>query len=335
MKRILLLLLILAAQQLLRAQDPHFSQYFASPLTQNPANTGSFDGEHRIATNFRQQSLGSGNLFRTATVSWDTKLFKAADERSNWAAGLLALTDQSSAGAYRSNYLSVSTSYHITLDENDEQQLGLGFQATYANRFIDFNKLSFASQFTSGGFDMTLPAGELPANSSIHYFDFNFGALYTYNNDLVNAYLGTSVYHLAKPRQSFYEDQLNRLSLRTAVHAGVGIRSGGGQQFQLSAMYMHQGPADVLSVGGTFGYPLGMDDEERTIFAGAWYRWKDAFYPYIGLQWDNIQAGISYDVYTSIWNGGMGALKSRSVELSLIYHFRRDPDARYLLSSRY
>lgn len=334
MKRILPILLLVMVQGLLYAQDPHFSQYFASPLTQNPANTGSFEGEHRIATNFRQQSLGSGNLFRTATVSWDTKLLTASDERSNWAVGLLALTDQSSAGAYRSNFLSLSTAYHITLDENEEQQLGLGFQATYANRYIDFNKLSFASQFTSGGFDMAIPSGEVPANAAIHYFDFNFGALYTYRNDIVNAYLGASVYHLTKPRQSFYEDQLNRLALRSAVHAGIGLRNGD-QQFQLSGMYMHQGPASVLSLGATYGYPLGMEDEDRTLFAGAWYRWKDAVYPYIGLQWDNVQAGISYDVYTASWNGGNGALKSRSVELSLIYHFRSNPDARYLVSSRY
>ena len=37
------------------AQDPNFSQFFASPLTLNPALTGKFDGVYRIAGNYRNQ----------------------------------------------------------------------------------------------------------------------------------------------------------------------------------------------------------------------------------------------------------------------------------------
>ena len=37
------------------AQDPHFSQFFASPLTLNPAFTGKFDGSWRLAANHRDQ----------------------------------------------------------------------------------------------------------------------------------------------------------------------------------------------------------------------------------------------------------------------------------------
>jgi hypothetical protein len=39
----------------LSAQDPHFSQFFASPLTLNPALTGKFDGVLRVAGNYRDQ----------------------------------------------------------------------------------------------------------------------------------------------------------------------------------------------------------------------------------------------------------------------------------------
>ena len=38
-----------------KAQDPHFSQFFASPLTLNPAFTGKFDGSWRLAANHRDQ----------------------------------------------------------------------------------------------------------------------------------------------------------------------------------------------------------------------------------------------------------------------------------------
>ena len=38
-----------------KAQDPHFSQFFSSPLTLNPAFTGKFNGTWRLAANHRDQ----------------------------------------------------------------------------------------------------------------------------------------------------------------------------------------------------------------------------------------------------------------------------------------
>ena len=39
------------------AQDPNFSQFFASPLTLNPAMTGLFDGTFRVAGNYGLLSI--------------------------------------------------------------------------------------------------------------------------------------------------------------------------------------------------------------------------------------------------------------------------------------
>ena len=51
------------------AQDPNFSQFFASPLTLNPALTGKFDGTFRVAGNFRNQWPTINNAFVTKTAS--------------------------------------------------------------------------------------------------------------------------------------------------------------------------------------------------------------------------------------------------------------------------
>ena len=58
------------------AQDPQFSQYFSSPLSLNPAFTGYYDGTHRIASNFRNQWVGAGDPFTTASVSFDTRVMR-------------------------------------------------------------------------------------------------------------------------------------------------------------------------------------------------------------------------------------------------------------------
>ena len=71
MKTLLFSLLLLAFAFNLKAQDPNFSQFFASPLTLNPALTGKFDGSYRVAGNYRNQWPTINNAFTTYTASFD------------------------------------------------------------------------------------------------------------------------------------------------------------------------------------------------------------------------------------------------------------------------
>jgi hypothetical protein len=72
MKRILTLVIALTfCLQSTWAQDPNFSQFFASPMTLNPALTGKFDGVFRVAGNYRNQWPTINNAFVTKTVSVD------------------------------------------------------------------------------------------------------------------------------------------------------------------------------------------------------------------------------------------------------------------------
>lgn len=334
MKRILkyyLLLLTLVSMQALKAQDPHFSQYFASPLTLNPANTGFFDGEHRVASNIRQQSIGAGAIFRTATVSYDTKLLTGKlDEYDQWGVGVLVLNDQSSAGALRNNILSVSTSYRKTLDEDGLHSLGIGFQGSYADKYLDMTRLSFASQFTNGGFDIQLPSGEGAAFQRSKYWDAQVGFLYAYRDELLNVYAGASLYHISQPRQGFLDNEpTNRLPRRTSIQAGM-AQMHNDNQWMLSGLYMNQGGVNEMVVGGAYGLNWGVEGEDKYLYAGAWYRMSGDVYPYIGLQWGSFQGGLSYDI--ALPSSGMaGQQRMQSLELSLIYSFRKDPAASFRL----
>ena len=64
-KNLLILFLSVAVANTATAQDPNFSQFFASPLTLNPALTGKFDGVYRIAGNYRNQWPTISNAFVT------------------------------------------------------------------------------------------------------------------------------------------------------------------------------------------------------------------------------------------------------------------------------
>jgi hypothetical protein len=76
MRKVLLALASLFTLQA-GAQDVHFTQYFTSPLTLNPANTGLVNCDWRVAGNYRTQ-WGSVNAtpYLTGTVSFDIATLK-------------------------------------------------------------------------------------------------------------------------------------------------------------------------------------------------------------------------------------------------------------------
>lgn len=87
------------------AQDPHFSQFFSSPLTLNPAFTGKFDGALRVMGNYRNQWPTINNAFTTATVAADFHILdKTIASNDTWGVGFVGYNDNSANGAVKFNY---------------------------------------------------------------------------------------------------------------------------------------------------------------------------------------------------------------------------------------
>ena len=94
-KKPAILCMILCVTFFAKAQDPHFSQFFSSPLTLNPALTGKFDGTLRVAGNYRNQWPAFNNVYTTSTLSVDFAILKKRlPEFDTWGVGILALTDR-------------------------------------------------------------------------------------------------------------------------------------------------------------------------------------------------------------------------------------------------
>jgi len=126
MRKLFLAVLLLSVAFLGRAQDPNFSQFFVSPLTLNPALTGKFDGNYRLAMNFRNQWPSINNAFKTYTASFDAGILKNhIPDYDQFGLGLIALTDKSGNGVLQHNYVGVSTAYHKALDESGFNQIGV------------------------------------------------------------------------------------------------------------------------------------------------------------------------------------------------------------------
>ena len=309
------------------AQDPAFSQFFSSPLSLNPALTGKFNGQLRVAGNYRNQWPQINNAFITETVSVDGNILNGKlAEGDAWGVGLLAMSDKTANGILTSNYVSLSTAYHKSLDENGWNQLGLGFQGTYANKRLDGTKLNFEDQLDQQG-GWTLPSAEVidGHNVNLSYFDLNLGALYNGSTDgNNNIYFGVSAYHITQPKESFTGNSFYVLHPRFTMHGGASfpISSANNLNFiHFSGLYSKQAGATNAMLGAAWSNNLtGNDDNPLNFYLGVWARFSnltDAIIPYVGLDVGAFTVGMSYDVNVS-------SLKSASqgqggIEISLIY----------------
>ncbi len=322
MRNLILLLFFLPCTILLRAQDPHFSQFFSSPLTLSPAFTGKFDGNLRIAGNYRNQWPTINRAYQTGTVSLDFPIMKKKiDYRDTWGMGIMAYTDKSAAGAVAFNYISLSTAFHKGLDEDGYKQLGLGLQATYSNMNIYTADLKFEDQLTPLGF--TGVTSETFGNAILKssFFDMNAGLLFTTSStDKNNLYAGVSLYHINRPKQSFTTNSYYLLSPRATFHAGGYFPAGETSTLHVSALYSTQAKAHETLLGAAMQFvavDAATSDNPVSVYAGSWIRLGDALIPYIGLEYSSFRFGLTYDINTSDLKT---ASQSRGgVEISLIY----------------
>src|ERR1700743_2859484 len=86
-----------------KAQDPGFSQFFASPLSLNPALTGKFNGVLRVAGNYRNQWPAINNAFITSTISIDAPILaNKLPVNDTWGIGFLAMNHKTARGILNS-----------------------------------------------------------------------------------------------------------------------------------------------------------------------------------------------------------------------------------------
>ncbi len=305
MKKLFTLIIGFLTYSVVFAQDPHFSQFFASPMTLNPALTGKFNGVWRLTANHRNQWMAIDRAFVTTTFSFDMPILKnSIPEGDVFGIGISGLNDASSNGILNQNYLSVSTSYHRALDENRFNTIGLGFQGTYSSVNLKSEKLFFEDQLGANGW--TGVSQENIGNNAIianvkPYFDFNAGVLFSGStNGVNNYYAGISLYHINRPRVQFRERDIWKLTNRLTFQAGGSFSLSETVGLNVSAIQQVQNNASETMFGGNLSFYAGGSEEKPTnVYIGSWYRLKDAIVPFVGLEFGSTRIGISRDITIS------------------------------------
>jgi type IX secretion system PorP/SprF family membrane protein len=300
------------------AQDPHFSQYYASQATVNPANTGMFTGNTRVSGLYRQQWPQYGSPFVTGTIAFETKprAFQDGNNPNRLAFGALLMYDKTPDQVLKGQHAYLTLAYHKALDPDGHSRLGLGFMGGYNQRSLDPTYLTYGTQFQSGGFNTNRP-GEAIAFKTMSSFDLHTGLLYSYEDVDRLFYAGASVYHLLNPKTYYLGsgDVETTLPKRFNINAGMNI-SNGSYHYVASMLLMQQAKVNEAMVGGAIGIPFAED--EGVFYAGAWYRIGEAIIPTINLQYKSMNLGLSYDTYV---DNKKTMVKPRSFELSLAVRY--------------
>ncbi len=303
------------------AQSPLFSQFYASPLSINPALAGNGDADWRLMGIRRSQWIGSGvDALNTTSISFDGKLVRQNNNEQNYiGGGVFFLQDKGLGGAYNSNSFNFVVSSHISLDEDDRHGLSGGLGGTYSNTLIDFAQLSFGQQLSSSGFNRALPTNEAYLSAIKPYYSAFAGINYSYTTETSNFDIGFAGYRFISTSRSALEDpnQLDppRYNFHTDYQAFLSERL----VFNANALFVFENKSSTYAAGVNFGKIIGSsnDDEQPTVLNfGIWYRRQEAIIPYLGLSYGNIQGGFSYDVNASNSKSVMGPLQTFEFSLS-------------------
>ena len=306
----------------LQAQDLHFSQFFNSPLTENPANTGFLpDANYRFGANYRNQWAALGVPYKTFSAYGDAQLL-----RDRWYYGWLGLggvllQDEAGGGTLKSTKVYLSVAYHQLLGFNS--LLSLGFNGGLAMKRIDMSKLTFPDQFndTYGKwfFDSQIPSSAIIDQPSISYFDLQAGMNYAYfPTDNIYINLGFSAHHLNRPKESFLQDGNNEIGRRYIGFLNASLKVAPRVIVNPNAYYTYQRGASETVFGAWMAYNLSGPGGQYQLLGGAYYRWDDAFIPMVGYQLKKWRIMLSYDVTTSDFSAANNHRGAYEISLTFI-----------------
>jgi type IX secretion system PorP/SprF family membrane protein len=283
------------------SQDLHFSQFFNSPLTTNPANTGFIpDGDYRLGINYRNQWSSIMTVpYKTMSAFGDVQVGKNRFENGWIGLGGVILRDVAGSGNLTSTKIYGSVAYHQMMGYSS--LLSLGFNVGYANKQINTTNLKFPDQFDGKFFDNKLPTSAILDRNNIGYLDMQVGMNFAYfptENIYVNG--GFSAHHVNKPHESFFtsSDLSDRVPVRYIGFLNGSFKLNDQVIINPNIYYTTQAKAQEIVGGLNAHYNLSGDGSYQLI-GGLYYRHKEALIPMIGLGWNDYTFSFSYDATIS------------------------------------
>jgi type IX secretion system PorP/SprF family membrane protein len=308
-----ILLIILAKTSC--AQDPQFSQFYASPLYLSPAFAGSTAGS-RLVMNYRDQWPQIPGKFITYDFSFDHYFAGITS-----GIGLLLLRDQAGTGRLSRNHIGLQYAYAIPINPKWQIRPGVHFSRVYQS--FDFNRLTFGDQLSLSGNSSS--SVEIEPMQKVGYFDAAASVM-GYSE---KKWVGVTVDHLMRPNQSFEIGEESIVPVKLTVFGGLKVKLDktkkrilNEENVTVSALYESQGKYDQLDLG--FHYV------KSPLLIGFWYRGIPLFKAYkrgysnndalillAGLKIKNFTIGYSFDATISRLKASTGGAHEISISLKI------------------
>ncbi len=308
------LLLSLLMSFFVHGQDSHFSQFYANPLYLSPSLAGATDGG-RIALNYRNQWPAVTKAFSTYAVSLDNFF-----THFNSGLGLYIIQDKAGSAGLTSTNAAFQYSYNLLI--TDEWQVVPAVQFEYGNKRIDFSKLKFGYDESTGGGSSSW---ENLTNANVSYFDLA-ASVFIYSPKY---WIGLTMNHLSSPNISFLNEE-TKLSLKGVFFGGMNVwtersrKVGLKRSFSWSFRYQLQETFQQLDAGVYW--------HNDPLEIGIWYRGlpvfnssssssvnQDAVIVLLAYNTGPVRIGYSYDITVS----SLGLQTAGAHEISLIYEFNQ------------
>lgn len=350
MKRIkpLLILLVVLATSVARAQDVHFSQFGMSPLMLNPALSGFSSGDIRMYANFRTQwnTVAGAGAYRTFAGGLDAALGKATKFSSFAGLGVSFFSDQAGTAGFQTNRVDLTFAYHFVLSKRHNTSLSFGIQGAFNHRGFDPSKSTYDSFYdpSTGTASSSNGTQEQFTRTKVYFGDVGVGAFFsTTLRKRSDLYFGLSFNHLNQPSISFFahgndNQAADKLYMKTTLHGGISAAVSDKVWIVPNFFIMIQGPAQQYNIGTHIKMQLGTKTMSRTFLSlglqariakGLQTPMGDAVIVQTRLDYRAFTLGLSYDINVSKLRTASSTFGAPEVALMYTITTKHKPRAVY------
>ena len=279
----------------LAGQDLHYSQFYNSPQTANPALTGIFNGDVRYMANMRDQWRWVPVPWFTFGAAYDRKFYPKKSDGHFFSGGVNLYHDRQGDSKLNLSTINISGSYSKILNENNI--LTGGLTLGFSSRGFNEDELTWDKQWDGDTFRPDLSSQEQFNNSRINFLETAIGVNYRFQKSARTKFdIGAGIFHIIEPNAGFYENEDQKLPMNINLTAIGSFYLTGGLDLQVHGLHQIQGPYSETVVGGLAKiYVNRKRGKETKLHLGAGYRTSGSLIPTIALEYKQYYLAGSID----------------------------------------
>lgn len=308
----------------LSAQDIHFTQFYMSPMTLNPAMAGKFEGTVRIGGIYRDQYRSVINQkdinpsvknaqYKTPAIFVDAPIIRGFRKNDWVGVGISFFSDKAGQGGLAHTGSKIGATYHLAFDKKANTVLSIGADYGGEQRKVDNGKFFFERGYTNS----TRPdnqydpsqSGESQANTDDKYSDIDAGVVLTSKlNKQMDFNIGFAMYHLGEPSYSLLGGTgstggggSTKVARRAVLHGQFNAKLTDKFSINPAFLFQTQKGGQEIALQGMAGY-LFDEAKEITLNFGLGYRMRDAMQAIVGMRYKDLNVGLAYDINISNLN---------------------------------